>query len=302
MYDGRVSTPYLVSINGRQIPPAQATISVFDRGFLHGDSVYEVLRTHDGAPLFWPEHRQRLVASGARLGLVIEPSVVDTLFEEMRALLAQAPWGESYVRLVVTRGEGPLSLDPTTAGPPNRVIFAGPMPLVPPALRAEGCRLATFQTPRRDVGGEDPRAKSGNRTLAVKGVQVAREAGAYESLRVDPLGRVLEGGTSTFFGVRLLDGAPTVITPTLEVGILQGITRARVLEVATTLEIPAAEVTIQMDTLPSLSEAFITSSVRGIVPVRAIDALEYDAPGPITTRLVEGYARLMDRSVAAGGV
>ncbi|MFN3196933.1 MAG: aminotransferase class IV [Bradymonadia bacterium] len=287
--------PVLVSINGQITGPEEATISVFDRGFLHGDSVYEVMRTHHGRPLFWYAHRERLVASAQRMGMILG-SLVNTIYTNMHGLLEGVTWGESYVRIVITRGEGPLSLDPKTAYPPNRVIFAKPMPRVPQKLLEIGCILTSFQTHRRDLGEEgnrDPKVKSGDRTLAVKGARMARDTGAYESLRVDTLGRVLEGGTSTFFGVK--DGQ--LITPDLSVGILDGITRRKVIEAARTVGVEVITPTIYRHDLEALDEVFITSSVRGIVPVRNIDGLIYEAPGPITQQLVAGYGDLMDRDV-----
>lgn len=142
-----------------------------------------------------------------------------------------------------------------------------------------------MRTPRRDEGGLDPQAKSGSRLLAVMALAQAEQAGFYEALRVDPLDRVLEGGTSTFFMV--CDGA--VITPPLQVGILAGITRRHVLAMAAALGLPTAEASFSVDALADADEAFITSSVRGVMPVARIDDRRWPAPGPVTRRLMAAY-------------
>ncbi len=272
-----------VSIDGEIMPGAEARISVFDRGFLFGDSVYEVLRTVRGRPLFWEEHAARLWKSAALIHLDI-PVDAATLRGELEALLAAAGDGERYVRIVVTRGSGGLRMGPAEA-PPCRVLITTPLPEGLEALRRDGCALHVFRTARTDEGGVSPQAKSGNKLLAVLAIDEARRHGADEALMVDPLGRVLEGSSSTFFLVR--DGV--LVTPPLEVGILEGITRAKVLELARAAGVRVEEATLTCDDIADAQEAFITSSVRGVIGVRAVGDRTMPQPGPVTTRIQAAY-------------
>jgi branched-chain amino acid aminotransferase len=284
-----------VSINGEVVPRDGARISVFDRGFLFGDSVYEVLRTVRGRPLFWPEHLERLYDSATliRLSLGVDG---EGLRADVEALLAESgagPDAERLVRIIITRGEGDLVYDPTHAGPPNRILIMKPLTRPAEQLYEDGAAMVTFRTGRADDGGLSPRAKSGNKLLAVLAQADARARGAAEALRIDPLGRVLEGTSSTFFTVR--GGA--VHTPPLDVGILEGITRRKVLACAEQEGIDVVESMMTLDDLRGADEAFFTSTTRDVVPVRRIDDLDYAAPGPVTRRLMGAYEALIRASV-----
>ena len=284
----------VVNLNGLLVAGSEARISVFDRGFLFGDSVYEVLRTVRGRPLFWREHMARLVTSAEFLGLDLG-ATPETLRRRVEDTLIAVPSTEKYIRLIVTRGEGDLSMT-GPHGPPTCVVIVRPLSLLAPSFYAEGCALATFRLPVLDAGGLDPRAKTGDKRLGVLAETAARAAGAYEGLRIAADGRVLEGASSTFFLVR--EGV--VVTPALGAGILAGITRAKVLEVAAGLGLAVCEQTLSLEALADADEAFITSTVRGLVPVNRIDARGFGPPGPVTRRLMAAYAACMERSVAEG--
>lgn len=277
--------PGYASVNGAITPLEDARIPVSDRGFLYADSVYEVLRTVERAPLFWTEHLDRLRASADRIALTFDGS---PLYSECRALMKHMS-AEARLRVIVTRG---LSED----GPCNRVILATPLGTPASELYPDGCGLLCVPVPMPGTG-PDPHAKTGDRKLAVKAEAVARQAGFYEALRVDPAGRVLEGATSTVFAVR--DGV--LITPPLDVGVLAGITRAKVLREARRLGIPVRLRTFLQAELPEMSELFITSTCRGVVPVSRVGELEYAAPGVITARLVVAYEALLRGSAGSAG-
>jgi branched-subunit amino acid aminotransferase/4-amino-4-deoxychorismate lyase len=202
-------------------------------------------------------------------------------FDELAAVAARMP-GESRLRLIVTRGVD-------AAGPGNRVIIATPLGTPASELFPDGCTLHCVPVPPPGAG-TDPHAKTGDRKLAVQATRAAQALGFYEALRVAPDGRVLEGATSTVFGVR----AGTLITPPIEAGVLAGITRAKVLEQAGRLGVPVRLGTFLQSELADLDEVFITSSSRGVVPVRQIDTLTYAAPGPITRQLGLAYQALLE--------
>lgn len=281
----------LAWVGGRVLPMDQAAVPVTDRGFLLADSVFETVRTYAGRPFLLGEHLDRLRASAARTGLA--PAALDgeQLLAEVRAVCAAVGAEQAYLRLMVSRGVNPgLALDPPDGDPltPTRVLFARPLTPVDPALKAHGCRLMTTVVPRRDDG--QPVAKKSSRPGAIAERRAAHAAGAYEALRVDTLGRVLEGATSTVFAVR--NGV--LITPPLGLGILDGITRRHVLAVAHAAQLPVDEAVLPAAELATLDEAFICSSTRGVVPVCAIDAHAYPAPGPITAQLSAAYEAVVE--------
>ena len=272
-----------IAIDGEIMPAAEAQVPVLDRGFLFGDAVYEVFATRRGRPLFWSEHVGRLRRSAAQAGLPI-PLSDEVLLADVHAATAKVPGDAAYVRLMITGGPATsLRWEPPAERSLRRIVLARPLPTVDPALKADGCALHIVRVRRRD--GDGPVAKRTARPDAILERTAAQAAGAYEALRVDELGRVLEGATSTFFGV--CDGH--LYTAPLAVGVLDGITRRHVLAAADAAGIPVREQAPLLANLHNMHEAFITSSTRGVVPVCAIDARRYPVPGPLTARLAAAY-------------
>lgn len=274
-----------IAIDGQVMPAAAARVSALDRGFLFADSVYEVTRTVNGRPLFWADHMARLWRSAEYVRLAL-PFGPEQLRADVDAVLAAADHDESYLRIVVTRGVGDLSMALRDFGPPTRVVYAAPLPAQDPALKRDGVVLHSFVAADAEV---DPRAKLGDRRSAVLSGARARSAGAYEALRCDADGQILEGTTSTFFWVR----QGRVETPPLAAGVLAGITRAKILAVAAEQGVPLVEARLDLADLPAATEAFITSSTRGVIPVRRIDDHQMAAPGRLTARLSAGYEALL---------
>ncbi|MCA9538459.1 MAG: aminotransferase class IV family protein [Myxococcales bacterium] len=274
-----------IAIDGEVRPAAEARLPALDRGLLYGRSVYEVLPTVKLRPLFWREHLERLAESARRLDIAL-PCDAATLRAEMAAVTAQVG-GEAQLRVVLTAGDDP---EYGGDGRSRRLVIGRPRVPLPPEIYEQGCALVTVRSGRRDEGMLDPRAKSAANKLIAEGNAAAAHAkGAHEALRVDPLGRVLEGATSTFFAV--LDGV--LCTPPLAVGILAGITRAKVLDLAAQIGLRVAEQPLHEADLDRLDEAFITSSSRGVLPVTRIDARRCPGPGPQTGRLAAAYDALV---------
>jgi len=296
--------PALVNVNGTIVPPGEARVSVFDRGFLYGDSVYEVVRTYGLAPFELAPHLRRLAASAARIELALPWEAARMAAEVERTLEASrgidppdpeaAPWnvGERVARVVVTRGSGDLGLDPDLAADPTVVIFA--LPLRAPSLRAYREGVAVWPVGRAGglQRGGDPAAKTGEHLFQVLAVKEARIHGAQEALLLDGAGNVTEGASSNLFAVR----AGEVVTPPLAAGILEGVTRGLVLELCRELGVTVREEPIPLGGLAGAAEAFLTSTAREILPVARVGGKDVGdgRPGELTLRLHAAFRRRAD--------
>ena len=286
-----------VSIDGRVVDGADARVSVFDRGFLYGDSVFEVFRTYGGVPFAEREHLERLARSAERL-MIPMPVSIETLSSEVHATLDAAGDGQWYVRVVITRGSGPLTYDPTTATEPLRVIIVTPLS-VPPAERYEhGIAVTLLSASRPTDDARAAGAKASNYLANLLAVHEAQQKGAQEALVLGKRGQILEGASSNLFIVK----DEVLRTPKPEPGILVGITRATVLAAAAKAGIAVEEGEVRPEDLFSADEAFITSSIREVMPVVAADgrAIGAGIPGPVTKQLHEGYLRAVEQAPRAG--
>ncbi|GEJ56267.1 aminotransferase class IV [Anaeromyxobacter diazotrophicus] len=299
----------VVNLDGKLVPPAKATISVFDRGFLYGDSVYEVVRTYRRRPFELDAHLARLARSAGRLGLEPAWDAPRTRRELLATLAAvppeadpdpeAAPWnqGQLSLRVIMTRGAGELGLDPALAVEPRALVIASPLRAPPlAAYRAGvGCRIVGVR--HEAPGAVDPGAKTGAHLANVLAVREARASGAHEALLLGAGGQVTEGASSNVFAVR----AGALVTPPLGAGILAGVTRALVLELAREAGLPAREAPLLPADLAGAEELFLTSTAREILPVTSLDGRPAGGGrvGPVTTRLGALFRARADR--AAGG-
>ncbi len=302
--------PTVVNLDGTLLPPGEAKVSVFDRGFLYGDSVYEVVRTYGGRPFELAAHLARLRHSADRIGL--EPkwdaaratAEIDRTLEAARGGdlpdPAEAPWnaGERYIRIVLTRGAGEIGLDPALAVDPVAVVIAQPLAGPPARAYVDGVKAAIVGVRRASPQAIDPSAKTGAHLPNVLALREARAAGAYEALLLDDRGFVTEGSSSNVFAAR----GGRIVTPPLAAGILEGVTRGVVLRLAREVGVPAEEAPLKPADLEAADEVFITSTIREIVPVvrlgdRAVGA---GHPGPVTYRLHQALRRLAGGPVRVG--
>ena len=278
-----------VSIDGRVVAGPDARVSVLDRGFLYGDSVFEVFRTYGGRPFAMKEHLERLERSAERI-MISMPVSLQTLSEEVGATITEAQRGSNndwYVRVVLTRGSGPLTYDPSTARDPLRVIIVVPVTVPPPERYDKGASVVLAQASRPTDDARASGAKASNYLANLLVVHEAKQKGAHEAIVLGKRGQLLEGASSNLFVVK--DGK--VRTPIPEPGILVGITRATVLAAGVRLGIDIEETELFPDDLLSADEAFITSSIREVMPVVTADgqAIGDGKPGPITQQLRDGY-------------
>jgi branched-chain amino acid aminotransferase len=292
----------LVNVEGRLVPPEQAFVPVLDRGFLYGDSVYEVVRTYGGRVFELGRHLDRMERTAARIGLTLPARA--RIESELFRTLEAAGNPESYARIVVTRGEGRFGLAPDLAEGLNRLLFLV-RPLEPPAAEQydRGLQMAVTRMRRNPPQALDPALKTGNYLNSVLALRESHAAGADDALMLDLHGQVTEASTSNVFLVE--DGA--VVTPPLALGMLEGVTRGLVIEVARGDGLPVREEPRDLEALAGADEIFVTSSVREVMAVTSLVLLDGDAPdrrevaggrpGPITRRLHAAFRRYVERTL-----
>jgi branched-chain amino acid aminotransferase len=286
----------LVMIDGRPMAPEEARVSVFDRGFLYGDSVFEALRTYGGRPFALTAHLERLARSAGRVFIDL-PVSLEQIGREVESAIVGAGNAESYIRLTLTRGVGEtLGLDPGLSRHPLRVVIVTPLKAPSADTYRDGVGVVTYRTARVTDHSTAAGAKVGNYLTAVLANREARQVGAAEALILDAAGRVLEGATSNVFAV-LSDGV--LVTPPEQDGILLGITRELALSVAAELGLPISVRSLPLEQLLTAREVFFTSSIRELVPVVSIDGAQVGSgkPGPVSQRLLAAYRAKCLRSV-----
>ena len=289
-------TKVYLSTAGRPLEPGEATVSVFDRGFLYGDSVYETLRTAGGHALEMTRHLDRLRRSAAGIGLEIPfaDAALRAAIAETHAATGNA---DSYVRVMVTRGAGPLQLDPRVSASPLLVILVQELKLPTPTLYETGLSVRIVDVHKISARSLDPSLKTGNYLNSIQALRQAAASAAEDAIMCNAAGHVAEGATSNVFMVK--EGR--VITPSLATGLLEGITRALVIRLAGDLGVACSEGVVWPHELRAADELFLTSSVRGLMPVTTLDGEPLgQGPGPLTRRLMARYQQYID-AVAAGG-
>ena len=265
-----------VSIDGALVAPEDARISIFDRGLLYGDGLFEVLRTLGGKPVWLADHLARLHDAARELALPVPRA----LAEWIGAAVAAAGAGDHRVRVIVTRGPGALSarLHELTGG--HAIVIVEPLPPQPAEL---SLAIVDWPLPRR--------THPARKVLAYLDHVIARElaatAGADEAVRLDGDGNVAECATANLFAV--IDD--TVVTPPIP-GVLPGVTRARVLALCSELGIATSERVFAVPELHAAREIFVTSALRGVVAVTRLDGLVHPA-GPTTIRVRQAYSQAM---------
>jgi branched-chain amino acid aminotransferase len=280
----------MVNINGRIADRQQAVISVFDHGFLYGEGVYEVLRTYDGAPFLFDRHMRRLRASASMIHLDV-PVSNEEIASRFRDTMAAAGLGtggqEAYLRLMVTRGVGEITYDPGACPEPSIVIIAKPHVDAPASAYTDGVTVSLVGILRNHPGSVNPIIKSNNLLNNALGSQEAFRRGAFEGVMRNYRGEIVECTTANIFVVK--DGQ--VATPPVEGGLLAGITREFLFEVAGDTGVPMREAVLHDADLLGADEAFLTSTTREVVPIVRVDehVIGTGKPGSVTTRLLESF-------------
>jgi len=287
--------------DGRLHSADKPSLSPLNRGFLYGDAIYEVWRTYDGVVFAWDEHWRRLERSAQALGMALPLSQPKMLPQIRRTVAAfcrktgERP--EFYIRLQIARGAGAIGLNPQLADKPNYVLLVQELKPPSPEHLAGGLRLGLAkQLHRNPIACLSPAWKTGNYLNNILCLREAVAAGADEVVMTNLAGEITESAVSNIFFVR----GGEVMTPPLDAGILEGITRAAVLgPVAKAADVTVREAAIRAEELAQFTECFITGTTREIVPVAAIDEIRYAVgPGTVTAKLQAAFSNFVRSSIA----
>jgi branched-chain amino acid aminotransferase len=268
-------------VNGEYVPVAQASVSIFDHGFLYGDGVFEGMRVFDGGLFRAGDHMARITRSARSLGLAL-PVDTDTIVDIIGEVVRRSDLRDAHVRPIITRGFGGPGIDPRLCPVPSMVVSAYPFP---PFLGSDPIKLFTSAIVRKAPRSLGAHVKSLNYLDAIVAKQQAGELGCHDAVMLDSLGAVAEcTGANLFIIV-----GETLVTPTTRAA-LPGITRKTVLEIAADEDIDAEERDIWPMELHAADGAFVCGSGAGIVPIGSFDGRPVTYPEhPLIERIRDGY-------------
>jgi branched-chain amino acid aminotransferase len=280
----------IIFMNDRLVPEEEARVSVFDHGLLYGDGVFEGLRSYSGRVFRLAEHIDRLYASGLAICLQI-PLAKDVMAKAVIDTLAANKLSDGYIRLVVTRGAGSLGLDPNKTKHPQVIVIADTISLYPREFYDKGLRIVTAATQRTQSAALSPRIKSLNYLNNIMAKLEGLQAGCVEALMINDKGLVAECTGDNIFVVR----GGRLLTPPPDAGILEGITRGAVMDLAIAAGIDCRETTLVRHDLYTADECFLTGTAAEVIPVVEIDGRKVGqgTPGPITARLTKDFHALV---------
>jgi branched-chain amino acid aminotransferase len=271
-----------IFLNKNIVPESEALVSVYDHGFLYGDGIYETMRAYNGVVFMLEKHLERLRRSASLTKLSIPETgfITDAVSRTIEA----NKLSDAYVRVTVSRGKGPIGLDPDLCKEPTFVVIAELFREYPGHLYSNGVKLVIAKTRRNLVSAINPRIKSLNFLNNIFAKMEAKERGAYEAIMLNADGMIAEGTVCNIFFVK----DNVLCTPASEVGVLDGITRELVISLAKKSGLSVSEGRFYPDDLYSASEVFFTNTTSEIMPVSQVELVTYK-PGKVAKSLRELY-------------
>ncbi len=278
-----------VYINGKLFDKADAKISVYDHGLLYGDGVFEGLRVYNSKVFRLREHLERLYDSARHIAIEI-PMSIQAMTDAVITTVQANNKVEGYIRLIITRGLGNLGLDPRKCKEPQVIIIVDDIALYPAEVYETGLDIVTAATIRSHPGALDPRIKSLNYLNNILAKLEAIRAGCLEAIMLNHNGEVAECTGDNLFLVK----RGVLKTPPVHAGILQGVTRNAVMELARAANIPVQEATLTRYDVYTADECFLTGTAAEVIAVVRCDgrAIGSGKPGAITKQLRERFFQL----------
>jgi branched-chain amino acid aminotransferase len=279
-----------VYINGKFFDKADARISVYDHGLLYGDGVFEGIRVYDGKVFRLHQHVERLFDSARSIYLEI-PLSREQMADAIERTVQLNQKNNGYIRAVVTRGAGSLGLDPRKTTDPQVIIIVDDITMYPPELYENGMEIVTAATIRNHPNALNPRVKSLNYLNNIMAKVEGVRAGCLEALMLNHKGEVAECTGDNIFLVK----HGILKTPPNDAGILEGVTRNAVLELAHAADIPVQEAALTRHDVYAADECFLTGTAAEVIAVIKCDGrlIGNGKPGPITRQLRERFHALV---------
>ena len=286
---GRPAAGFKVWINGTLYDKQDAKVSVYDHGLLYGDGVFEGLRSYGGKVFRLDEHLSRLWNSAKAILLEIPKSRAD-MARAVNDTLAANGISDGYIRLVVTRGAGTLGLDPNRTANPQVIIITDHIAVYPEELYRNGLEIITASTLRNHPQALNPRIKSLNYLNNILAKIECLQAGCMEALMLNHKGEVAECTADNIFLVR----GGVLLTPPTDAGVLEGITREAVIQLARQGGLEVREVSLTRHDVYIADECFLTGTAVEVIAVVKVDnrTIGSGTPGPVTRDLKERFHKL----------
>lgn len=281
-----------VYINGKFVPKEEAKISVFDHGYLYGDGVFEGIRAYNGRVFRLKEHIDRLY-DGVKSIMINLSETKEEMKEIILQTLRENNLKDAYIRVVISRGTGDLGLDPRKCPRPTVVVIADKITLYPQEMYENGLKVITATTRRNIPEGVNPQMKSLNYLNNIMAKMEANQAGVLEAIMLNNENYVAECTGDNIFIVK--NGK--LITPPTYAGILIGITRNAVIELAENMGIPVLEKNFTRHELFTADECFLTGTAAEVIPVVNVDGrlIADGKPGVITKKLIAAFGELVQK-------
>lgn len=288
-----------IYLNDRFVKEEEAVVSVFDHGFLYGDGVYETIRSYGNRIFMRDQHLARLHRSAEAIGLTI-PILEDRWPVLLHEAMTKNDVGndrvDAYLRITITRGAGDIGLDPALCPIPTVVIMTKPLAPPSPQTYQTGVSLVVAKTRRNLPTALDPQIKATNFLNNIQAKREAIAAGAFDSILLNWESHLTECTVSNLFFVQ----AGRLCTPALSCGLLDGITRDIVLNLAQELQISVEEGSFGIEAIHKADECFVTNTSMEVMPVTRIDGhlIGKGIPGPLTQQLHKHFAANRSRFLA----
>jgi branched-chain amino acid aminotransferase len=278
-----------IYITGKLVPQEDAKISVFDHGLLYGDGVFEGLRTYGGKVFRLAEHVQRLYDSAKAIWLTI-PMTKQEMSDAINDTVRANDLEDGYIRLIVTRGAGSLGIDPNKCSNPQVIIIADAISLYPAEHYEKGLSIVTASVARTSPAALNPRIKSLNYLNNILAKIEGLQAGCIEALMLNHKGEVAECTGDNIFLVR----KGVLYTPPIDAGILEGVTRDAVIELARDKGTEVREIPLTKHDVYIADEVFLTGTAAEVIPVVKVDSRTIGSgkPGPMTLDLKKRFHEL----------
>jgi branched-chain amino acid aminotransferase len=278
-----------VYINGKLYDKADAKVSVYDHGLLYGDGIFEGIRVYEGKVFRLRQHVDRLYDSARGIKLEI-PISREQMAEAITSTVRANDKRNGYIRALITRGAGTLGLDPRKTTDPQVVIIVDDITMYPPELYENGMEIVTVSTIRNHPNALSPRIKSLNYLNNIMAKMEAIQAGCLEAIMLNHEGNVAECTGDNIFIVK----QGTLKTPPTDAGILEGVTRNTVIELARAANIAVQETDLTRLDVHTADECFLTGTAAEVIPVVKCDGRPIGSgnPGPITKQLRDKFHQI----------